>query len=470
MFFRMVTDDKLAQNAYIIGCQRTGEAIVIDPERDIDRYLDIAKAEGLNIVAAAETHIHADYASGMRELAAHGAKVYVSDEGDADWKYEWAKAGAYDAVFVHDGSSFKVGNIKFDVMKAPGHTPEQVVYMVTDLGGGATEPMGIATGDYIFVGDVGRPDLLESAAGVVGAMDRSARVLYNTLQSFQALPDYLKIWPGHGAGSACGKALGAIPDTTVGYEKKFNASVSFAAKTEQEFVDFILDGQPEPPLYFAHMKKINKVGATVLGGVPQPKAMTADEMAATVNDPNNVVVDARMDRAAFMAKHVKGAIYAPMNKTFNTICGSYITADENIYLVIPENSVDEATRDLIRVGLDNVKGYITPEVLAEYIAKGHPTETIERIDFAAFPEKASAPNTVVLDVRGTVEFQSRHIADAMNIAHTRLRARIAEVPEGKTIIVHCQSGARASGSVSFLARRGWNVIYVDDHVSKAPIA
>jgi len=166
MFMRMIYDDKLAEAAYLIGCQRTGEAIVIDPERDVDRYERVAAANGLRIVAVAETHIHADFLSGARELGEQGARLYVSDEGDADWKYHWldqrSGGGSYDHRLLKDGDTFMVGNIEFKAVHTPGHTPEHLCFMVTDRGGGADRPMGVATGDFVFVGDLGRPDLLES--------------------------------------------------------------------------------------------------------------------------------------------------------------------------------------------------------------------------------------------------------------------------------------------------------------------
>jgi hydroxyacylglutathione hydrolase len=207
MLFRVIYDPSLAQAAYLIGCQRTGEAIVVDPERDVDRYERLAASEGLRITAVAETHIHADFVSGSRELAEKGAKVFVSDEGDADWKYQWldrrSTGGAYDHQLLKDGDTFMVGHIEFRAVHTPGHTPEHLCFKVTDRGSGADEPMGVITGDFLFVGDLGRPDLLESAAGMAGKADPSA----------------------HGAGSACGKALGAVPQTTVGYERRFNPAL-----------------------------------------------------------------------------------------------------------------------------------------------------------------------------------------------------------------------------------------------------
>jgi hydroxyacylglutathione hydrolase len=267
MYFRQIFDPELAQYAYIIGCQATGEALVIDPERDIDRYVEIAGEEGLRIVAVTETHIHADFLSGAREFAEqHGVKLYLSDEGDENWKYFWAKDSDYDVTFLKDGDVFDVGNIRIRAVHTPGHTPEHVSFLVTDRGGGASEPMGIASGDFVFVGDLGRPDLLETAAGVAGAREPSARRLFDSTKRFLALDDHVQVWPGHGAGSACGKALGAVPQSTVGYERRFNAGLSF--DEEQSFVDAILDGQPEPPIYFARMKELNKSGVPILGDPP----------------------------------------------------------------------------------------------------------------------------------------------------------------------------------------------------------
>ena len=217
MFLRQIFDPHLSQYSYLIGCQRTGEAIIIDPERDIDRYRTVAAAEGLRLSSVVETHNHADFVSGARELATDSSvHVYLSAEGGPDWQTEWAR-GAANATFLHDGDIFKVGNIQFQALHTPGHTPEHLVYLVTDIGGGANEPVALLTGDFIFVGDVGRPDLLEQAAGLAGTQETGARQLYASLRRVADLPCHLQILPAHGAGSACGKALGAVPFSTFGY-------------------------------------------------------------------------------------------------------------------------------------------------------------------------------------------------------------------------------------------------------------
>jgi hydroxyacylglutathione hydrolase len=458
MFFRQIYDEKLAEAAYLIGCQKTGEAIVIDAERDIDRYEKLAAENGLRIVAAADTHIHADYLTGLREFAEKGARIYVSDEGDADWKYMWldqrSGGGRYDAVRLKHHDTFKVGNIQFRAIHTPGHTPEHLCYEVTDLGGGANEPMGVATGDFVFVGDLGRPDLLESAAGMQGIADPSAKRLYQTVKDFQSWPDYLQIWPGHGAGSACGKALGAVPQTTVGYEKRFNAAVR-AATSEQVFVDFILDGQPEPPLYFARMKRDNKMGPRVLGALPKPKAMTPREV-AQLHTGKVAVIDTRAWEA-FRDSHLAGSLFAPLARSFNSDAGSFVTEDEDIVLIIDPARVDEAVRDLVRIGLDRVVGFLDAAKFGELAAAGARIAATREIAAKDAAAELSARNPFVLDVRRASEFAAGGIAGARNIAHTRLLSRLAEVPRDRALLVHCQGGVRSARACALLERHGYSV-------------
>ncbi len=455
MYFRQVFEPKLAQYSYVIGCQRTGEALVIDPMRDIDRYEAIAAEEDLKITAVAETHIHADFLSGALEYAERGVRVYLSDEGGDDWRYRWIR-DHHDAVLVKDGDAFNIGNIRILVAHTPGHTPEHVSFMITDEGGGASEPMGIASGDFVFVGDLGRPDLLESAAGVAGAMEPSARTLYRSATRFLELPDYLQVWPGHGAGSACGKALGAVPDSTVGYERRFSPALDFVQRGEREFVDFILEGQPEPPLYFARMKKWNKEGAPVLGRLPQPPELDGAGVRAA-RDSGAVVVDTRVDRRAFMASHLEGSLYAPLDKTLPTIAGSYVEPGEPIVLIAEAGQVEEAVLDLVRIGLDEIVGFAAPATLARMDGL-RATTVAETSDLERL---RTEPGAVPLDVRRKTEYDLSHVPDAINIAHTRLRARRDELPDGARFLVYCRTGARAAAATSYLESLGHDAVYVD---------
>lgn len=461
MLFRQIWDPKLAQYAYLIGCQKTGEAIVIDPERDIDTYLNIAEKEGLTITAAVDTHIHADYLSGLREFAERGVKVYASDEGDEDWKYEWLSGSTYHHTLVKHGNVFSIGNIKFTVVHSPGHTPEHIALLVTDLGGGADRPMGLLSGDFVFVGDLGRPDLLESAAGVQGVMEPSARRLYHSVQEFLKLDDFIQVWPAHGAGSACGKALGAIPQSTVGYERAFNGAIGAALRSENEFVAAILDGQPEPPMYFARMKRDNKVGPKVLGTIPQPKHLFWEDLKALSGNTSVAVLDTRLDRSAFMARHLPGSLYAGFNKSFNTAAGSVIEEGMPIYLIIEEENLEAAVRDLIRVGLDHIAGYATPATLEAYADHGHEMASIREIHFNDLNEVVAAEeDVVILDVRNKSEYDAAHVPGSSNIAYTRLSLRKEDVPSG-TMAIHCVSGGRSAVSAALLSRLGHDVIYVN---------
>lgn len=464
MFLRQIFDEKLAQYAYIIGCQQTGEAIVVDPERDIDRYVDIAESNGLRIVASAETHIHADFLSGSRELADRfGVRLYLSDEGDADWKYEWVKAGDYDARLLKHGDHFQIGNIRFSVVHTPGHTPEHISFLVTDLGGGATEPMGMLTGDFIFVGDVGRPDLLERAAGIEGVMEPSARALHASIEEFLHLPDFLQVWPAHGAGSACGKALGAVPETTVGYERRFSPAIDYARRGTGPFVDFILSGQPEPPMYFARMKRDNKLGAPVLGGLPSPRRLSTEELGALAGRRDVVLIDTRPARSDFMTAHVPGALYAPLNQTFNTVVGSLVPDETTpLFLIADAEDVEEAVRDLVRIGYDRVDGYAEPETLERYFAAGGDSATIEEIDFDRLQTMVEQGEGRVLDVRYAAEFDAGHVPAAQNEAYTRLPEALEHISSGTPLLVHCVSGARAAAASAFLVREGFDVRYVND--------
>lgn len=460
MFMRMIYDDKLAQAAYLIGCQKTGEAVIIDPERDIDRYIDLARREGLSITAVAETHIHADFLSGARELAERtGARLFLSDEGDTDWKYEWldrkSGGGRYDAQLLKDGDTFMVGNIQFTVVHTPGHTPEHIAFLVTDRGSGATEPMAIATGDFVFVGDLGRPDLLESAAGFQGAKEPSARLLYSTVQRFKRLPEFLQVWPAHGAGSACGKSLGAVPQSTVGYELRFNSAIQ-ASQNEQEFVDFILAGQPEPPLYFARMKRDNKLGPRILGELPSPAAVSPGET-AKLDGRIGAIVDTRSWQS-FREGHLRGSLFAPLDNTFHMVVGSYIDEDTPIFLVADASQVEELVRNLIRIGLDHIVGYITPDALAEAKNHGADVASTPEISVGDLRRLQGESEPFVLDVRRADEFAAGHILGARHIPYTRLAEHLAEIPKDRRLVVNCRSGARSARACAFLQHKGFDCI------------
>lgn len=461
MLLRQIFDPYLAQYAYLVGCQRTGEALIIDPERDIDRYRALAAENGLRITAVTETHIHADFVSGAREFAQDPAvHLFLSGEGGRDWSYRWT-ANRPNTRLLHDGDTFQVGNIEVQAIHTPGHTPEHICFLITDKGGGASEPVAIATGDFLFVSDVGRPDLLETAAGQANVAASSAKLLLSSLRErLTALGDYVQVLPGHGAGSACGKSLGAIPTSTIGYERRFNASLKLALADEDSFLKEILQGQPNPPRYFATMKRINRDGAAVTGGLPHPARFTPEAFKAMAGTPGTFVLDARGDLSAFAHGHIPRSLSAPLRSPFFTAAaGSFLDEQERILLLIEsEADLNLAVRQLFRIGLDNIQGWMT---VAEAESAGLFTEKSQQVTFSSFDPEAALLEGAIIDVRSSAEHAEKQIPGSISLPYTRLLAQLNEVPRGKILYVHCASGKRAALATAFLRSRGFEAVHVN---------
>jgi hydroxyacylglutathione hydrolase len=397
-------------------------------------------------------------------MAARGVFVYASKEGGPEWQYEWLIHGEYPHRLLGDRDQFSVGYIEFLAVHTPGHTPEHLSYLVRDAGGGATDFIALASGDFVFVGDVGRPDLLERAAGMVGVMEPSARAQFASIQrEFRGLPEFLQVWPAHGAGSACGKSLGDVPASTVGYELRTNRSIQ-AAVDEQTFVDFILAGQPEPPLYFARMKRDNRRGPERLPALPSPPPLSASDLAGLANRTDIAVLDTR-SRDAFFEGHLAGSLLTELDYQFCSIAGSYVPEETPVYLVVGQSRLDEAVRALIRVGLDRIAGYITPETLAEYGRRTGSLRQTTTIDMATLEAERIAGRAHVLDVRGLSEFDTGHVPGALNVPHTRIGLNVDTLPVDKPLLVYCNSGARSAAAVAMLARLGFNSVDVNDHLA-----
>ncbi|GCE10007.1 MBL fold metallo-hydrolase [Dictyobacter aurantiacus] len=441
--------EPLAQASYLVGCQATGEALVIDPNRSLDQYIEFAQAKGLRITAVAETHIHADFVSGSRELAQRtGAQLYLSDMGPAEWKYTYAaEAGA---ILLKDHDAFHIGNILVQALHTPGHTPEHLSFLITDTAA-ANEPIGLFTGDFIFVGDVGRPDLLERAAGVQGTMEQSARQLFHSLQMTRELPDYLQIWPGHGAGSACGRALGAIPQTTIGYERRFNWA--FTTTDEAAFVQAVLEGQPEPPFYFAQMKRVNKVGPAMLGAQALPPQETLEQLQRQLDDKRRVIDTRPADRYA--DGYIPGTINIPLNGSFLTWAGWLLPYEHPFVLIADQTEVQEAQQALQLIGLDQFAGYLPTEIIQQWKEAGLPLEHLQAMGAAELCQRIGQGELPVIDVRGASEYREGHIHGAINIPVGYLEQQLLKIPAGQDVVVHCQAGARSAIAASILAAHGF---------------
>jgi len=271
------------------------------------------------------------------------------------------------------------------------------------------------------------------------------------------LDDYLQVWPGHGAGSACGKVLGAVPDSTVGYEKRFNPSIRVAGEGENAFVEHILEDQPEPPVYFGRMKRQNRDGVPRLGRLPRPRRLGTRELSSLAGRLEVAIVDTRTDRSAFMRAHLPASLYAPLDKSLSTIVGCYVTPEVPVYLIVEERDVEEAVRALVRVGIDRVEGYATPDVLKR--VEG--LVSIEEIGTAQLEARRTDPDMAVIDVRRRDEFRMGHVPGALPAPHTRLMEIKDDLPADRTLLVYCQTGNRAASGSAFLARYGFDVVYVN---------
>lgn len=443
MYFQHVYDKSLAQGSYFIGCQKAGVALVIDPKRDVDTYIEIAKQNNMKITHIAETHIHADFLAGSRELAAlTGAELYLSDEGGPDWQYDFPHTG------LKDGDEFEVGNLKVEVIHTPGHTPESISFLLTDLPA-SDKPVMLFTGDFVFVGDIGRPDLLEKAAGLKGTQDIGARQMYKSLQRFNELPDYIQVWPGHGAGSACGKALGAVPSSTTGYEKIRNWAFQYE-NDEKGFARYLLEGQPEPPKYFAMMKKLNKIDRQLLTEVPKMKKLSVEELKNALAKGVKVV-DTR-PKAEFAMGFIPGTINIQGNNTFSTWMGWFMSYDEPFILIADESTHDDLTRKLMRIGLDNIYGYV--DSVDEWTKSGGELLKSKIITTDQFKETRKT-DAQIIDLRGETEYSSGHIQDSEHVFIGTLEENLNRISKDKQVVVYCQAGDRATIGYSLLVSKGF---------------
>jgi hydroxyacylglutathione hydrolase len=442
MLFKHIYDEDLAQASYLIGCQASGEAIAVDPRRDVDTIIALAAEAGLRITAVTETHIHADYQSGSRELAARtGARLYLSDEGDRDWKY------GFEGTPLRHGDEIRLGRVRLRAVHTPGHTPEHLSFLVTD-GATSDRPGFYLTGDFVFVGDVGRPDLLDEAAGGVDTRFAGAARLFASLRDhFLTLPDHVQVWPGHGSGSACGKALGAVPSTTVGYERLTSWWAPLVqAGDEAGFVAALLEGQPDAPLYFGRMKRTNKAGPAPQGDRGPLRALAPAELAQRAD---LVLVDTRSSDQV-RADHVPGAYFVPEGKKLATYA-SYAIAPEVDARGLVVLARDAAHADLIRdrlawTGIDEVVGYVT---------------SLEGLTAGAAPAVAPAAldaveDAFLLDVRT----KSEHAAGALPGALQRHVGRVAfrhdDLPRDRPLVVYCQTGIRAAVAAAALRALGFD--------------
>jgi hydroxyacylglutathione hydrolase len=450
MIFKRFYDDNLAQASYMIACEKTRDAIVVDPNRDVAFYTRAAGADRLHIAHITETHVHADFVSGARALAdASGATLYLSSEGAPEWSY--SNEALESAEALKDGSELLSGSVRLRAMHTPGHTPEHLTFLVSDLERGP-DPVGALTGDFLFVGDVGRPDLLERALGVTSSAQQAARDLFQSIQKIRLCPDYLQIWPGHGAGSACGKSLGAMPQSTLGYEKLFNWAL--ADMSEEEFVERVLEDQPVPPRYFATMKKTNRVAAA-LSASSEPGMAGFEEMQRALLK-KAVIVDCRPAQK-FATGHVPGTLNVPLGKSFLNWMGALVPADQAFYLIAEADSEEllrSILRNLSKIGLGRVAGIFPGEMIHEWKVRRGSLETVSQLDVGNLQALTGEGGVQVVDVRNPDEWSHGHLPGAIPIPLAALPDSLDRLDPSRPVVIHCMGGGRSSIATSFLQARG----------------
>jgi hydroxyacylglutathione hydrolase len=441
MLLERLYDEMLAQASYLLGCERSGQAIVVDPTREVDAYLELAARKHMRIAYVTETHIHADFVSGARELAERtGVALLLSGHGEGEWAYR--NSGQP----IHDGDRIDVGDVSLAVRYTPGHTPEHIAFVVTDRSV-SDRPLGMLSGDFMFVGDVGRPDLLERAANARGTAEILARQLFHSVRATESLPDFLQIWPGHGAGSACGKSLGALPSTTLGYERL--ANWAFQLEDEDAFVREALAGQAPPPPYFARMKIVNRDGPPPRASNPLPRLDLNGFRAAV--ERGALAVDVR-GSAAFAAEHIPRTLNLPFGGSFLTWAGWLLPYDRDLVLLADDaDRVARARKALSLIGIDRMVACADRELRAAWAASG-PLGRVEQIDMTSL---ATSNHRTVVDVRNDAEWSTGHLPSAHHFFLGDLAARAEELQHDAPIALHCGGGTRSSIAASLLLARGF---------------
>ncbi|MEQ8637818.1 MBL fold metallo-hydrolase [Gimesia maris] len=435
----------LAIVSYLIGDEKTGEAVVIDPTRDVDVFIDYAREHDLHIRHIIETHIHADFVCGSRELKTRlddQPLIYCSSYGGADWNQSFADRQ------VKESDSIQLGDLKLEFRHVPGHTPEHLAVLLFDQSRSETSPWCMFTGDFLFVGDVGRPDLLGEEE-----KQKLARQLYDSVfNQLEGVPDYTEIYPAHGAGSLCGKAIGSRRSSTLGYERHF--SEAFKQAPVEEWIDRLLEDMPLSPPYFKRMKQVNKEGPAIIGPeLPGLDRWQADQIHQRVCE-GCLILDVR-SKEAFAAAHIPESINIPFGSNLPVWAGWVLPYDRPILLIVDDEvQVKEVVWHLLRVGFDDLQGYLEGGINSWETA-GYPLGKLKTMSVHQLQEKLlQQDHLIVLDVRTDQEWNQGHIEGALHIHGGTLQERVDELEPDKPVAVICGSGYRASIASSFLKREG----------------
>ncbi|HEY2380772.1 MAG TPA: rhodanese-like domain-containing protein [Terriglobia bacterium] len=441
MYFRQFYLGCLAHASYLIGSG--AEAAVVDPQRDVDIYIEDAKAQGLQIKHVIETHLHADFVSGHHELAARtGAQIYFGS----------AAAPKFDCVPVHEGDEIVMGDVILRFLETPGHTPESISVLIFDREKSGTVPYGVLTGDTLFIGDVGRPDLLGSRM----AAPDLAGMLHDSLhRKLMLLPDETRVFPAHGAGSMCGRHISSETSSTIGDQRRFNYALQ--PMTRDQFIQMMTTDLPEAPAYFSRDARINLEGPALIEELPEPLAL-APEAVQKMQRGGHLILDTRPS-SQYGASHIRGSLNIALGGQFASWAGSLIKPDVPL-IIIAENyeGVREARTRLARVGLEQVSGYLKDGVLAWHEA-GLPLDTVEQISVEELRQRIDERSVeTVIDVRRPPEWNNGHVAGAAHMPLSHLTASAASLDRSTKLAVMCAGGYRSSIACSLLEQLGFRNI------------
>jgi glyoxylase-like metal-dependent hydrolase (beta-lactamase superfamily II)/rhodanese-related sulfurtransferase len=443
MYLQQFFTEGLGCMSYLVGCEAEGIAAVIDPDRDVQRYLDAAASRGLTITHIIETHLHADHVSGNTDLAAlTGAPIYIHEAAQVDFSHEPLKGG----------DVLQLGNVKIQVLHTAGHTPESVTLLATDTTR-SPEPWLAFTGDTLFVGDVGRPDLI----GAEAAQTLATHLHESLFDRLLRLDDSLLLYPGHGAGSLCGRSIGSVRTTTLGFERRFNASLS--VQERDAFVALMTNDLPQQPGNHRYIKTLNRRGPRPLGRIV-PRPLSVQEAFLSLQS-GAVLLDAR-PRSAFIERHVPGSVHLPEDDQLSNRVGFVLSPNVPLILLIQdEESYRRAVLSLARVGFEQVAGYLA-QGMAGWEAVGLPTASggVEDITVAELNAMLSnGNNMVVVDVRELWEYRQGHVHGARLIPLGDLATRVVELDHATPTVLICASGNRSQSASALLGQKGFAKVY-----------
>jgi len=427
---------KIAHSSYILAGKNS--CAVIDPQRDIDVYIHEARAQGVEITHILQTHLHADFISGHMDLAKKtGAKIYVAKSARC----------TFDHVPLSEGDTIELENMILQVLETPGHTPEHLSYVVTDRAR-AESPIGVFVGDTLFVGDVGRPDLFPDIA-----IELAGKLYHSLHDKLLKLPDYCEVYPAHGAGSLCGRAMGAKHLTTIGYERNFNPALQI--KDKQAFIKSLTEDMPPAPDHFSRCSDINRDGPARLSELPVMQELGVEQFIKKMKNPEVQVLDSR-NYLSYGSQHIPASWHLDLNGNFPTFAGWVLPTDKDFLLVADDYGKGmESNTWARRVGVDRIVGYLDGGIAA-WVGSGRKTSSIRQISAEDLHDMVTGTqNFVLVDVRAEAEYADNHIKGAVNIPVADLRTRFHELDPEKLTILICSSGNRSSLGTSILEQHGF---------------